>query len=385
MPRYAVLGAGLMGRVIARDLLQAEPDARVTLMDVDEGLLRETVDPLADARLEAVVVDVHDVDEAAHTLAGHDVAVSALPHRCSLAALDVALAARVSIVDLVGSQPEARLELEFRARDAGILILPGCGVAPGLSNVFVGLGAERLDEVRDATIYVGGIPIRRSSPLEYETVYALESVLGACARPARILQSGREVEVEALSGLEQLDFAPPIGRLEAYYTDGLGSLILTMRGRITGSLVEKTLRYPGFAAHLAFLRACGLLETSPVRVGRVEVAPLDVLAHQLRPALRLGPEGDLLVLRAVVAGTRAGRTHVLEFELLDAYDATTGMTAMGRTTGFPAAQAARLIGVGRIDERGVRFPEQLFVGERGRAFLATLRDHGLAITERERT
>jgi prephenate dehydrogenase len=34
MTRYAVFGAGLMGRVMARDLVESEPDAEVALCDI---------------------------------------------------------------------------------------------------------------------------------------------------------------------------------------------------------------------------------------------------------------------------------------------------------------------------------------------------------------
>ena len=189
--------------------------------------------------------------------------------------------------------------------------------------------------------------------------------------------------MEALSGLEHLEFDQPFGRLEAYYTDGLGSLILTMPGRVTGTLEEKTLRYPGFAERLALLRDCGMLQVEPVEVGGVSVSPLDVLARQLRAALTLGPDGDLLALRTVVTGERGGARSTWVFELLDRFDTATRTTAMGRTTGFPAALAARMIADGRIAEPGVWFPETLFVGALGRAFVAALRDRGLAITERE--
>lgn len=379
MSTFAVLGAGLMGRVVAKDLLDSEPDARVTLLDRDDTLLGGAIEFVAHPGLTATRVDMLDVDLAARTVAGHDAAVAALPHRLSLTALEIAIRGRVPIVDLVGEAPETRVALDERAQAADIVIIPGCGVAPGLSNVFVGQGVDRLDDARDAAIYVGGIPRTPRPPLEYETVYALESVFGACLRPARVFEQGREAEVEVLSGLERLEFADPVGSLEAYFTDGLGSLVVTMAGRITGSLVEKTLRYPGFAERVSLLLACGLLERAPVRVGAVDVAPFDVLITQLGGKLQLGPDGDLLVMRVVVSGTTDGRPDRHVFELIDAYDPVTGYTAMGRTTGFPAALAARMIASGEIAERGVRFPEQLFVGALGDRFVDSLRQRGLAI------
>lgn len=379
MERYAVMGAGLMGRVVAKDLLQAESDATVTLFDYSGGCLTEAAEFIADPRLGTEQLDVSETDRAARMLEGHAVAVGALPHRCSLDGIAAAIAAAVPIVDLVGGDPERRQELEQGAVEAGVLVIPGCGVAPGVSNVLIARGVELLDEALEAVIYVGGLPRQREPPLEYQIVYSLESVFGACVRPARIRRDGQEVTVEPLSGLELLEFPEPIGTLEAFYTDGLASLLMTMSGRIKRFLAEKTLRYPGFAERVRLLRGCGLLDTEPVRVGSAEVAPVDLLIRRLTPILELGPEGDILVMRVTVKGLADGKECTHSFDLLDHFDPRTKYTAMARTTCFPAAVAARMIGAGRIPGTGVRFPEQVFIGSLGDEFLSALAGRGLAI------
>jgi len=381
MSKYAVLGASLMGRVIAKDLLQSEADAQVLLLDLDLGLLDEvreilTRDAGNEARLTTASLDVRDIARTAAALEGHDAAIGALPHACALDALKAAIRAGVPMVDLVGSRPEQRRELDGAARNVGVLIVPGLGVAPGLGNVLVARGVEMLDEAHEAVIYVGGIPMERTPPLEYQTVYSLVSMFGIFLRPVRVLRNGVWTTVEPLSGLEQLEFPPPIGTLEAYYTDGLGSLVLTMTNRIRDSLEEKTLRYPGFAEKLRFLKQCGLLETAPVTVGDVEVAPRDLMIRQLKPRLALGPKGDILVMRVVVKGTASGSVRTHTFDLVDFMDPESGDTAMARTTGFPATIAARMMAGGMIAETGVRFPEEIFGGALGDWLLAELETRG---------
>ena len=44
-------------------------------------------------------------------------------------------------------------------------------------------------------------------------------------------------------------------------------------------------------------------------------------------------------------------------------EANNEFTAMARVTGFPAAIGAKMIGTGKIDLRGIRAPEECFVGE----------------------
>lgn len=382
MTRYAVLGAGLMGQVVAEDLLQTEADAEVTLLDFNESGLTEAAHLVDDERLTTKRLDVQDAAKATGTLEGHTVAIGALPHARSLESQKIAIAAGVPMIDLVGSYPELRVELDPAAQEAGVLIVPGCGVAPGLSNVLVARGVDLLDEAHEAVIYVGGIPRRRRPPLEYETVYSLVSMFGAFMRPARVWIDGAMTTAEPLSGRELVDFPKPVGTLEAFFTDGLASLPLTMTHRIRDSLTEKTMRYPGFAEHVRFLKDCGMLERREIRVGDVEVAPIDVLIEQLGPALELGPEGDILAMRVVAKGLAEGMARTHTFDLVDYKDQATGHTAMARTTAFTATVAARLVSGGQISDVGVRFPEQLFVGELGDALISGLEERGVAVEHR---
>jgi lysine 6-dehydrogenase len=322
-------------------------------------------------RITTGILDVRTTQEAAGALRDHTVAVGALPHAFALDALRAAVEAGVPMVDLVGSKPELRRDLDPAAAEAGVLIIPGLGVAPGLSNVLIARGLGSLDEAHDGVIYVGGIPVKRAPPLEYQTVYSLVSMFGAYLRPAQVWKDGTWTTVPPLTGLETLEF-PSIGPLEAFYTDGLASLAITMTGKFRDSLEEKTMRYPGFAEKVAFLNECGLLDAEPVEVGGVKVAPRDVLIKQVGPLFELSSEGDILVMRVVVKGVAEEQPVVHTFELVDYKNAETGDTAMARTTGFPATIAARMISAGLLPETGVRFPEELFGGTRGDQLLEEL-------------
>jgi lysine 6-dehydrogenase len=381
MNKYAVVGSGMMGRVIAKDLLKTEPTCTVTMLDSDREKLAEVTRFLGDERLTTVRVNVRDLDQLADSLEGHTVTVGALPHAFALDALKGALRAGVSMIDLVGSKPKLRRELDHQASEAGVLVLPGMGVAPGLSNVLIARGLEIMDEAHEGVIYVGGIPVKRVPPLEYQTVYSLVSMFGAYLRQAQVWRNGEWATVPPLSGVEHLEF-PSVGSLEAFYTDGLASLAITMTGKFRDSLEEKTLRYPGFADKVAFLNDCGLLDAEPVDVAGVRVAPRDVLIKKVAPLFKLSAEGDILVMRVRVKGSLNGRDTEVLYELVDRKDPATGDTAMARTTGFPAAIAARMISSGEISETGVRFPEELFGdGVRFDHLLGELRARGVIVNQ----
>ena len=380
MREYAVLGAGMMGGAIARDLLEQDEQAQVTLLDRDEARLTQIAEKLPSSRLRQGKVDVLDAAATAKALQDHAVAISALPHGLSLGGIEAGIRAGVCVVDLVGEAPEERAALGERALASGVLVVPGCGVAPGISNICVGRGVELLDETESAVIYVGGIPRRKREPLQYETVFLLESVFNAYLRPVHAIIGGKRVVLEPLSGLEPVEFPEPIGTLEAFNNDGLASLLLTVGDEIAGDLVEKTMRYPGHVERVRFLEQCGLLGKDPVQCGGNEVIPIEMLTEVLGPRLELGPDGDILVMRVVVEGRKEGVAQRHVFELIDYFDPVSGNTAMARTTGFPAACAARMIASGAVTERGVLFPEQLFAGDHYAAFVADLSAKGVSVT-----
>ena len=380
MKKYAVFGAGMMGRVIAQDLVESEADAEVSVFDVSDSLLEEASAFVENDRLATRTLDVADKNAAIQALRDRDVAVGALPHGISPALVEAAVHAGTSLVDLVGSGPEQRAALHARAKANHCLIIPGCGVAPGISNMCVGQGVELLDRATNAVIYVGGIPRRKKPPLFYETVYLMESVFNACERPATIMRDGEQVTVEPLTGLETITFPDPIGALDAFYTDGLASLSLTMRGKIQKNLSEKTLRYPGYVEGIRTLKQCGLLGKDPISVGSVEVVPRDLLLELLAEGLELGPDGDILAMRVIVEGAKDGNPRRHTFELVDTYDPGENHTAMARTTGFPATITARMIANNQLTEKGVLFPEQIFVGSRFEPMVEALAEKGVRVT-----
>ena len=171
-----------MGRVIAQDLVETETDAQVTLFDVSDSLLEEASRFIGSDRLATRRLNIANEANAVEALRDRDVAIGALPHGVSLSLVEAAVEAGTSLVDLVGSGPEKRAALHRSAKANDCLIVPGCGVAPGISNMCVGPGVELLDEAVSAIIYVGGIP-RRKRPPHYRRS-SVTWLLSSSASPA---------------------------------------------------------------------------------------------------------------------------------------------------------------------------------------------------------
>jgi lysine 6-dehydrogenase len=236
---------------------------------------------------------------------------------------------------------------------------------------------ERVDEVH---IKVGGIPEKPRPPLNYRIVFSFQAVLEEYLRNARIVKNRRVVDVPALSGLETIFFRPPVGKCECFYTDGLSTLVHTIRK--VREMDEKTIRWPGHAEQIRSLVDCGLLETKPIRYHGQSIAPREFVSNVLSDKLALGKEKDLTLLRVDVSGKKGGKLTRQRYEMIDHYDTRHETTSMARTTSFPCSIAAQLLGSGRISRRGLVPPELAFKDELRNEFLEYLAERGMKIESR---
>ena len=376
MKTIAVLGAGLVGGLIARDLAR---DEGIEVLAVDA---RE--DPLAELagipRLATRRADLADPAEVARAVAGADVVALAVPGFMGTEALRAVIRAGKPVVDISFS-PEDPFVLDAEAKAAGVPAIVDCGVAPGLSNLFVGRSVASLDATDAVVVLVGGLPVRRVWPFEYRLVFSLTDVIEEYTRPSRYRENGHEVVRLALSDPEYVDL-PRVGTLEAFNTDGLRTLLRTIDAP---NLKEKTLRFPGHIEKMRVLRDAGFFDPTPLRVGGVEVAPRALTEALLNRAWTLPPGDDeFTVLRVEVAGTRGGAKKRIVWDLYDQTDPKTRATSMARTTGFPCAIIARLLAEGAVTRPGVHPPEVLGRDEALTArILHELKERGVSILRHE--
>jgi len=385
MNRFLVLGAGKMGLVLAKDLIESEPDFTVTLVDVDFNALTHVKEFIHSDRLETVQRDIEDKEQRDEVINGKDVVLCALLHRHSLPVLESAVRLGVHFVDVVGEFTLERLEFDEEAKNKDITALSGCGVSPGITNVCVGRGAELLDETENALVYVGGNPVEAKPPLKYRIVYAINSLLGLYERKAMILKDGKLSKVAAMSAVEPIVFPPAFPEMECFYTDGLNSLAHTMQGKITGELSEKTIRHKGHAAEIQTLKECGFFSREEIEVDSTKVIPRRVTESILDKRIALGEERDVILLRVVVSGRKSGESANHVFEMVDYFDEENNYTSMAKTTAFPASIAAQMILNGEITQRGVVFPEEIFLGELYEPFIDALKSRGVFISHNKAT
>jgi lysine 6-dehydrogenase len=376
---FSVLGAGLQGSACAYDLLQNPAVTEVRLGDRSFERLPGFLKPFVGSRLTLHSLDAKDTQAVATFLRGSRAAMCAMPYTFNLALAHIAVAERVHFSDLGGNTEvvfRQHDELDALAKAYDISVIPDCGLAPGLVNILAEMGIRRCDSVQAVRLFVGGLPQHPEPPLNYQLVYSLHGMLDYSTTPSWVLRDGERHQVAALSDREPIQFAPPLGELEAFHTGGgLSTMAFRYEGKIP-VMEYKTLRYPGHAEILTAIRELGFFSLEPVQVGDTRIVPRDLAITVMEEKLRKPDSPDLVALRVVVEGTKDGRPVRHEWELVDRFDAEHGITAMMRTTGYSLSITGQMQASGEIPVAGVYTPDECVPGEK---YLQALAARGVKV------
>ncbi len=351
MLQIVQIGAGLVGQVIVEDLLQ---DFEVTVVDPNPKALEKLKEKFPQITTE--VASGTDIAALQKILEKADVATAGVPGQFGYEMMKAVIETGTSLADISFMAEDFDLLHDLAVKN-NVTVVPDIGVAPGMSNFLMGRGTALMDEVDEAFTYVGGIPDKPVPPFNYQVTWSPKDCIEEFTRPARYIRERKLVVDEATAGLHLKEF--PVGTLEAFYTDGLRSLLKNIPGRNVG---EMTMRWPGHVEQMRLLRSMGLFDVAPRKLGGAEVSPLEVAADLLFPMWEMKPEEgdrDLTVMLVEVEGFRGKDRVRYSWYLEDRFDETTWNTSMSRCTGCTCAIFARALAKGLIPQKGVLAPEKL--------------------------
>lgn len=353
-----VIGAGMMGRAAAYDLARSAGVHHVTLADVDHKQAESAAALIPHGTVIPVGIDVQDEEALLQLMRTHACAVSAVPFRFNELLTRTAIKSGTHLCDLGGNDEVVRRQkaLHDEAIRAGVTIVPNCGLAPGLANIIAAQASEQYTSVEHLRLRVGGLPVHPVPPFNYQLVFSVEGLVNEYSGNATILRDGRVEHVEAMTGLESIEFPKPFGVLEAFHTSGGASELPTMlEGRVK-NLDYKTIRYPGHCERMKVLLEAGFASDELVQTGANIFTEREVFFELLRRKLpTAGP--DVVLLRIEILGEFGGTQRREVFEMIDFSDESANITAMMRCTAFPTSLIALYLAQDVIRTRGVLTPE----------------------------
>ena len=368
--KVVVLGAGLVGTTVAIEL---NKQFAITVADINSKALSKLKRCFG---INCVQTDVTDKKKLEKLIEDADLVIGAVPGSIGYDVVKKVIEAGKNMVD-ISFMPEEALDLDERAKYKKVSVAVDSGIAPGVSNMILGYHNASMSVERYECV-VGGLPFEREWPWEYKAVFSPSDVIEEYVRPARFVENGHQVTKRALSDPELINFKN-IGTLEAWNSDGLRSLLRTMK---VPNMVEKTLRYPGSIEYLRVLRKSGFFSQTEIEVNGVKIKPLDVTTKLLTPLweLKKGDE-DFTIMRSKVMGHEGSTPTGYEYLIYDKFDKKSGLHSMSRTTGYTCTSIAEIFLDGSFTKHGIITPEAIAATEGlFTRIINYLEDRGVEIT-----
>ncbi|WP_188597048.1 saccharopine dehydrogenase family protein [Thermocladium modestius] len=357
MGRAVVLGLGPMGRAAAY-YLSKYTENEVVGFDISAseverarslGINASQADALAG--IDSIVKDA-------------DVVIGALPQSMADEAVAAVHSVGVPMVDMIFMWKYD--EAKAASLRNGAIIVPACGWAPGLTNLLAAAAVSELDDVNQLEIHVGGNPINPSPPLYYSILFSLDSTIDEYVRPATVVRDGRPTTVDPLDEVKAFNTSMIKGDFEEFYTDGLSTLIGTLKVR---NMAELTIRWRGHLEAMKLLRRLGLLDDRK-------------LASQVLGKALGRDERDFSITVVEARGSTDGEEAIIRYEGIDY--ASDQFTSMSRLTGFFAAITANLIIDDYIRGSGLTPIETVYSGDLFGIVMDDLRKVGIKFWRVER-
>jgi lysine 6-dehydrogenase len=351
--KILVLGAGRMGHGAVYDLAHNSPEVTgVTVADFYLDKAEEVARAAGGPKTEARQIDVQDYAAVVDLMRGHDSVISCVNYWYNEALSQAAIEVNANLCDLGGNNyvVDRQLAMDAKAKAAGVNIIPDCGLAPGMVSILAAHGAKQFDEVHEIHIRVGGLPQNPQAPLDYQLVFSVEGLINEYIEVARVIRDGQITEVESMTEIERLEFEgfPP---LEAFQTSGgTSTLPDTFLGKVR-ELDYKTIRYAGHCEKFKTMIDLGLCSSETIVVEAKKIKPRKIFGDLLQKHLPAdGP--DYVLVRLDFVGKKNGGEKRLRYDIVDKLDEETGLSAMMRTTAFPATIIAQMMANGDVLMRG---------------------------------
>ena len=341
----AVIGTGMVGRLIAVELSKKY---QVCAIDNDANNLSKLAK--YNNRIVTKKIDIRN-EPFLDSLEDAEIVINCVPGFMGFETSKKILEKK-TCVD-ISFMPEDCNELNTTSEKAKTALYPDAGVAPGLSNIIVGnlITKQKVDEIK---IMVGGLPIEKNPPWNYKAPFSPIDVIEEYTRPARIKKNGTIETVEPLTGLINFEFEN-VGKLEAFLTDGLRTLLTTELTKDISTLLEYTIRYPGHSKRISNLIEDGKLNDTVKTINGKLTSQREITCKELFKEWKLTENDKEFTLLVITAKTMEGE----EISCIVYDEWRDGWSSMSRTTGLTACAITNLIIDKKLTKIGVVTPEDL--------------------------
>ncbi|MBT3484661.1 MAG: saccharopine dehydrogenase [Desulfobacula sp.] len=378
-------GCGVQGRTALYDLASDPDISEIICADIQFEELAKIENFTDMGKITTAKIDAQNKSDLLGLYRKVDLVIDLLPKEFKSHVNEMALEAKIHVVNT--NYMYKTKDMDKKAKQAGIAIMPECGLDPGIDLVIYADAKSRFESLSVINSYCGGFPEKKActNPLNYKLSWIWRGVLNSTSRDGRIIKGGQIIEIPFTrqhdkSFVHEIEF-PNLGTLEAipngdavFFTDRMG---LTKKIVNTG---RYSLRWPGWSAFWRPLKELDFLSKDPVKGIDGKLSPMDFMEKHLGPKLVYqDDEKDLVAMINIFEGKKNNKKMQFTSCMLIERDLETGIMAMSKGVAYTACIVAKMIVKGEIKEKGVLSPiNHIPVAP----FMERLKKRGIVISEK---
>jgi saccharopine dehydrogenase-like NADP-dependent oxidoreductase len=353
-------GSGNSGRRTAAELMRFEEvSLTVAARRADSATRVAELLGGSSGKVAALGLDATGKSELASAARDHDVVASCAgpAHRLEIPAISACIDAGTAYVSLCDDRAATAesLDLDGAAKTAGVTVVTGCGLSPGITNLLTAYAAQSLDRVEEIEVAVAYS--LNDSPGDSTMSHLLHEL----SREAPYVSEFRTVNGRAGDLPRPIYFPEPVGWVETFTCGHPEAL--------TAPRVYPDLRAIRFRTGLTERAAMDALRAAAAaRLPRAGTDHLSarVVRRSVRLLRSLPPRGAAwTAARVDVWGETDGRPEIVSLGVVD---------HISNLTSLPLAHAAVEIGRRAVTHPGVNTVEEVFEPA---PFLGALAHRGL--------
>jgi saccharopine dehydrogenase (NAD+, L-lysine-forming) len=360
MSKVIVLGGcGVVGSVAVKTLAKYGSFSEVIIGDANIKKARQMVRELKPAKVSAVEVNAEDKKSIKEAIAGCDIVLNCVGpfYKSVKTVLGAVISKKIDYIDICDDVDVTMdiLEMDEKAKKAGITAVIGMGASPGVTNLLAKFVADNLlDQTDSIDIYHthGGEPTEGAGVIAHR--FHCMSIDIPMFLDGKLTYV-KFFEPDGIALREDFDF-PVVGRIPVFPYPHPEQVTLPKYIQVLQVTNKGSVLPIEYYNLISTLCQAGLASKEPLKVNGQKVTPHDfALAYIIRERekilkkLNFGEQKGAMTI--VVKGKKFGEYR--EYRL---HSASRGR-ALGEGTGIPAALGVVLMQLGKISAKGVLPPE----------------------------
>ncbi len=370
----ALGGSGDMGRMVVAILLESPIITSITVADKNFERAKHFAELVGTEKLTTTEIDVTEHSRLVQLISEHDLVVNTVGpyYKFGLPIIEATIEAKKNYIDINDDAKPTldMLERSQKAKEAGITATVGFGASPGFTNLMAVLACLELDQVDDLiTAWGFGImkeegekPKFYPKPSKFYAKFKDDPLIANAAFMHLFYESlekiptfkdGRMVEIEPLTAAPPLQFPG----FKDTYACHIGHPEPVTLPRVISANNVSNLMYLGKTATDMVHKYSQKITQKELTISEATVAFLTELRIQTKANPEIMKEyADLPpYLCAVATGEKGGKKKKVAIAIQHI-----PFGAMAGVTSVPLAIGAMMILEGKIKEKGVFSPEEVF-------------------------